>query len=76
MSSYSIMQNHGKLHASIVFFLRTIFQIIKIGISRYILYSVNFWQRKTLVNLANYWWFAKFYHPNFKNTVNGEDSLG
>ena len=26
-----------------------------------ILYSANFWQRKTLANLVNHWWFAKFY---------------
>ena len=23
--------------------------------------SVNFWWRKTLANLENHWWFAKFY---------------
>ena len=27
--------------------------------------QINLWQRKTLANLANHWWFAKFYHPNF-----------
>ena len=30
-----------------------------------ILYSVNFWWWKTLVNLVNHWWVTKFYHPNF-----------
>ena len=29
----------------------------------YMPYSTNFWRRKTLANLVNHWWFAKFYHP-------------
>ena len=34
-----------------------------------LLYSANFWQTKTL---ANYWWFAKFYHINSNNVLHKE----
>ena len=28
-------------------------------------YSANVWWRKTVTNLVNHYWFAKFYHPEF-----------